>query len=58
MRLNAAARERGLSYSQFMGGLIKAGIDLNRKQLAEMAVNDPQGFDRVFNTAKAQVQAV
>mgnify|MGYP001561550034 CR=1 FL=1 len=58
VRLNAAARERGLSYSQFMGGLIKAGIELNRKQLAEMAVNDPQAFNRVFDTAKAQVQAV
>ncbi|MFQ5862548.1 MAG: 50S ribosomal protein L20 [Candidatus Brocadiales bacterium] len=56
VRINAAARERGLSYSQFMGGLIKAGVEIDRKQLAEMAVNDPQGFDKVFETAKAQIQ--
>ncbi len=40
-----------------MGGLIKAGVEIDRKQLAEMAVNDPQGFDKVFDTAKAQLQA-
>ena len=47
MRINAAARENGLSYSQFMGGLHKAGIDLDRKILADMAVNDPAGFAKV-----------
>lgn len=57
VRINAAARERGLSYSQFMGGLIKAGVEIDRKQLAEMAVNDPQGFDKVCETAKAHIQA-
>ncbi len=57
IRINAAARERGLTYSQFMGGLIKAGVEIDRKQLAEMAVNDPQGFDKVFETAKSQLQA-
>ncbi|MEE9559132.1 MAG: 50S ribosomal protein L20, partial [Candidatus Brocadiales bacterium] len=57
IRINAAARERGLTYSQFMGGLIKAGVEIDRKQLAEMAVNDPQGFDKVFDAAKAQLKA-
>jgi large subunit ribosomal protein L20 len=47
IRINAAARENGLSYSQFMGGLNKAGIDLDRKILADMAVNDPAGFAKV-----------
>ena len=46
-RINAAARENGLSYSQFIGGLHKAGIDLDRKVLADMAVNDPAGFSKV-----------
>lgn len=57
IRINAAARERGLTYSQFMDGLIKAGVEIDRKQLAEMAVSDPQGFDKVFETARAQLQA-
>ncbi len=57
IRINAAARERGLSYSLFMSGLIKAGVEIDRKQLAEMAVNDPQSFDKVFETAKSQLQA-
>jgi large subunit ribosomal protein L20 len=47
IRINAAARENGLSYSKLMGGLHKAGIDLDRKILAEMAVNDPAAFSRV-----------
>ena len=47
VRINAAARENGLSYSQFIGGLHKAGIDLDRKVLADMAVNDPAGFSKV-----------
>ena len=53
IRINAAARENGLSYSKLMGGLQKAGIDLDRKMLAEMAVNDPSGFSQVANMAKA-----
>ena len=44
IRINAAARENGLSYSKLMGGLIKAGIELDRKMLADMAVNDPVAF--------------
>jgi large subunit ribosomal protein L20 len=52
IRINAAARENGLSYSQLMGGLHKAGIDLDRKILAEMAVNDPTAFAQVANMVK------
>ena len=47
IRINAAARENGLSYSKLMNGLHKAGIDLDRKILAEMAVNDPAAFSQV-----------
>ena len=52
VRINAAARENGISYSRLMGGLQKAGIDLDRKILAEMAVNDPSAFAQVVNTVK------
>lgn len=51
-RINAAARENGLSYSKFMGGLHKAGIELDRKTLAEMAVRDPAAFAQVANQVK------
>ena len=47
IRINAAARENGLSYSKLMDGLNKAGIDLDRKMLAEMAVKDPAAFSEV-----------
>jgi large subunit ribosomal protein L20 len=43
-RINAAARARGLTYSQFMAGLKKSNVGINRKMLAEMAVKDPEGF--------------
>ncbi len=46
-RINAAARESGLSYSKLMGGLRTAGIELDRKMLADMAVNDPAAFGGV-----------
>lgn len=52
IRINAAARENGLSYSQLMGGLAKAGINLDRKILADMAVNDPAAFAQVAEMAK------
>jgi large subunit ribosomal protein L20 len=55
LRINAAARERGLSYNQFMGGLAKAGVDINRKLLADMAINDVKGFDKLVQTARAAV---
>lgn len=44
VRINAAARARGLTYSQFMGGLRRTNVEINRKMLADMAVKDPQGF--------------
>ena len=52
IRINAAARENGLSYSRFMNGLIKAGIDLDRKVLAELAVSDPVAFAKVASAVK------
>ena len=56
-RINAAARLNGLSYSVFMNGLKKAGIELDRKVLADMAVNDPKAFAAVAEAAKAAVAA-
>ena len=55
VRINAACRERGLRYSEFIAGLNKASVALDRKTLAEMAVNDPQAFDAVFEVAKASL---
>ena len=52
VRINAATRNAGLSYSQFMNGLNKAGIEINRKMLADMAVNDAAGFNELVETAK------
>ena len=54
-RINAAARLNGLSYSKFMHGLNLAGINLNRKVLADMAVNDAAGFTALCKTAKAKL---
>jgi large subunit ribosomal protein L20 len=51
-RINAAARLNGLSYSRFMDGLKKAGIEVNRKILADMAVNDPAAFTALAEAAK------
>lgn len=53
-RINAAARLNGISYSRFMYGLKQAGIDINRKMLAEMAVNDPEGFTDLAEIAKSK----
>lgn len=50
-RINAGARLNGMSYSRLIAGLSKAEVDINRKMLAEMAVQDPQGFARVVETA-------
>ncbi len=52
-RINAAARLNGLSYSVFMNGLKKAGVELDRKVLADMAVSDPEAFAAVAEVAKA-----
>ena len=54
-RINAAARMNGLSYSKFMYGLKLAGIEMNRKMLAEMAVNDAAGFAKLVEAAKAKL---
>jgi len=51
-RINAAARSGGLSYSRFINGLKKADIQINRKMLADMAVNDRPGFDRLLQVAR------
>lgn len=52
VRINAAARLNGISYSVLMDGLKKANVDVNRKVLADMAIYDPQGFARLAETAK------
>ena len=54
-RINAAARMNGLSYSKFMYGLKLAGIDMNRKMLAEMAANDAEGFATLADLAKSKI---
>jgi large subunit ribosomal protein L20 len=52
MRINAGARQHGMSYSQFMGMANKAGIELNRKVLADMAMNHPEAFTAIVNKVK------
>ncbi len=51
-RINAASRQEGLSYSQFIGKLNKSGIQLNRKVLADLALNDPKAFKAVLDKVK------
>lgn len=51
-RINAAVREHGMVYSQFMGGIKKANIDIDRKMLAELAVNNPEGFAAIVAQVK------
>src|SRR5213596_1838079 len=55
-RINAAARANGLSYNQFVAGLKKAEIELDRKVLADLAVSDPQAFGAIAQQAKAALQ--
>ena len=55
-RINAAARMNGLSYSKFMFGLKTAGIEMNRKMLAELAVNDAAAFTKLADAAKANLK--
>lgn len=57
MRINAAARMNGLSYSKLMHGLKLAGVQVNRKLLAELAVNDANAFSALANTAKQKLEA-
>lgn len=54
-RINAAARLNGLSYSKFMYGLKVAGVELNRKVLSEMAINDAEGFKALVELAKSKI---
>ncbi len=54
-RINAAARLNGLSYSKFMYGLKQAGVDINRKILADMAINDADGFATLAELAKSKI---
>ena len=54
-RINAASRMNGLSYSKFMNGIKLAGVDINRKMLAEMAVNDAEGFKSLAEIAKSKI---
>ena len=51
-RVNAAARQNGISYSKLLAGLTKAGVALNRKMLAEIAIQDPEGFKMIVEIAK------
>ena len=51
-RINAAARQEGMSYSEFIHGLSEAGVEVNRKMLAEIAVDDPEGFRRFVELAR------
>jgi large subunit ribosomal protein L20 len=57
IRINAAARREGLSYNQFVSGCRKAEIDLDRKVLADIAVNDPAAFAKIAQEAKAALEA-
>ena len=55
-RVNAATRAQGLTYSQFMDGLRKSGVEINRKLLADMAVREPESFAHLLTLAKGKVQ--
>ena len=57
VRINAAARENGLTYSKLIAGLKKASIDLDRKTLASIAVNDKEAFTKIAEEAKSQLAA-
>ena len=55
-RISAAAKMNGMNYSTFINGLKKAGVEMNRKMLADLAVNDAAGFTTLVNTAKAALE--
>ncbi len=57
IRINAACRERGLRYSEFINGLQKAGLELDRKTLSELAIHDPAAFDAVVEKVKLALAA-
>ena len=54
-RISAACKLNGINYSRFMNGLKKANIDINRKMLSEIAINDAEGFAKLVETAKANL---
>ncbi len=56
LRVNAASRAQGLTYSQFMDGLKKAGVVVNRKMLADMAVSEPESFANLIMIARGKTQ--
>lgn len=55
IRINAAVRAKGISYSQFMNGIKKSEMDINRKVLADMAANDPASFEKLVDTVKQKL---
>ena len=55
MRINAAAREHGLTYGRFIDGLTKAGVGLNRKMLSEIAIHDAEAFTKIVGIAKEKI---
>jgi len=57
IRINAAVRQRGLRYSEFICGLKKAGIELDRRTLSEMAIHDPAGFDQIVDKVRDSLAA-
>lgn len=57
-RINAACKMRGLNYSRFMAGLKAVNVDLNRKMLSEIAIHDPEGFDKIVEQAKAGLESL
>src|ERR1044071_5823119 len=56
-RLNAALKQRGVSYNRFIPALIEAGIELNRKMLSELAISDPGAFDAIVEMVKPHIRA-
>ena len=56
LRVNAASRARGLTYGQFISGLKKSGVEINRKMLADMAVREPESFANLVTIAKGKIQ--
>jgi large subunit ribosomal protein L20 len=56
-RINAAARQNGMSYSKFINAILKANIGLNRKMLADLAVKDSEAFSRIVELAKEKISA-
>lgn len=56
-RISAACKMHGINYSRFMEGLTKSGVTLNRKMLSEIAIHDPQGFEKIVQQAKTGITA-